>query len=176
MKSTSREVCLIAVLVSAALVISVAESWLPAGFIPVPGVKLGLANIVTLFALCFLSLPRACTVLVLRCLLASLFSGGVSALVFSLSGGLFALFTMWLLLRTQKLSLAGVSIAGAAMHGVGQILAAMLMLSTVSVLFYLPVLLLCAIFTGGLIGILSHFLFRRLSKIPQVMDFLSTDV
>lgn len=176
MKSTAREVCLLAVLVAVALVISVAESWLPAGFIPIPGVKLGLANIVTLFALCFLTLPRACTVLVLRCFLASLFGGGITALAFSLAGGLLALVTMWLLLGTKKLSLAGVSIAGAAMHGIGQILAAIVMLSTLSVLFYLPVLLLSAIVTGGITGIVSHYLFQRLKKIPQFMDFLSVDV
>ena len=176
MKIAAREICLIAALTALALAISVAESWLPASFIPIPGVKLGLANIVTLFALYFLSLPRAATVLALRCVLGSLFGGGVTALAFSLTGGLLALLVMWLLLRTKKFSLAGVSIAGAAAHGVGQILAAMALLATPSVFFYLPALLLSAIFTGALTGILAYALIHRLARVPQIANFLSQRV
>lgn len=176
MQSRTRDICVVALLVSLALVISVAEGWLPQSFIPLPGVKLGLANIVTLFALTTLGFYRTGTVLLLRCLLAALFGGGVTAFVFSISGGILALAIMQLLLRTKKFSLIGVSIAGAAMHGVGQIIAAMLLLSTFSVVFYLPFLLFSAIFTGALIGFLSDFLLRRLRRIPQVSDFLSLDV
>lgn len=167
MKKGTARVATIAVLIALALALSVAEGWLPLAFIPIPGVKLGLANIVTLFALCFLNFRDASVILILRCLLASLFGSGVAAFAFSVSGGVFALVTMYILLKSEKFSLAGVSIAGAAMHGVGQILASVFMLSTFSVVFYLPFLLITAIFTGALTGTVSHVLFTHLKKISK---------
>ena len=165
MKNTAKRVAFISLLIALALAISVAEGWIPLAFIPVPGVKLGLANIVTLFALCFLNFRDAFTVLVLRCVLASLFGSGITALAFSLSGGILALITMYILLKSNKFSLAGVSIAGAAMHSVGQIIASFFMLSTFSVIFYLPFLLIASVFTGALTGTISHLLFNHLKKI-----------
>lgn len=167
MKGIAKRVAAISVLIALALVLSVAENWLPLAFIPIPGVKLGLANIITLFALCFLSFRDSMTVLILRCLLSSLFGSGISAFAFSVTGGIFALLTMFILLKSNKFSLIGVSIAGAAMHGVGQIIAAFFMLSTFSVIFYLPFLLIAAIFTGALTGTISHFLFKRIKKIQK---------
>ena len=165
MKNVAKRTATITVLVALALAISVAENWIPLAFIPVPGVKLGLANIVTLFALCFLNFKDALTVLILRCVLASLFGGGVTALAFSITGGIFALIIMFILLKSDKFSLAGISIAGAAMHSVGQIIASFFMLSTFSVIFYLPFLLIASIFTGALTGTISHFLFKHLKKL-----------
>lgn len=165
MKNTAKRVAFISLLIALALAISVAEGWIPLAFIPVPGVKLGLANIVTLFALCFFNFRDALTVLVLRCVLASLFGSGITALAFSLGGGILALITMYILLKSNKFSLAGVSIAGASMHSVGQIIASFFMLSTFSVIFYLPFLLIASVFTGALTGTISHLLFNHLKKI-----------
>jgi len=167
MKNAAKRVSTIAILVALALAISVAENWIPLAFIPIPGVKLGLANIITLFALCFLNFRDAFTVLILRCILASLFGSGITALVFSLTGGVFALVTMYILLKSDKFSLAGVSIAGAATHSAGQIVASFLMLSTFSVIFYLPFLLIASVFTGALTGTISHILFKSLKKIKN---------
>ncbi len=168
MKKGAKRVATLAILVALALAVSVAEGWIPLAFIPVPGVKLGLANIVTLFALYFLNFRDAFVVLLLRCVLASLFGSGITALAFSLTGGVFALLTMYFLLKSDKFSLAGVSIAGAAMHGMGQIIASFFMLSTFSVIFYLPFLLITAIFTGALTGTISHLLFAQIKKIPNL--------
>lgn len=167
MKQHAKRIATLAILISLALVLSVAENWIPLAFIPVPGVKLGLANIVTLFALCFLDFKNASVVLILRCLLASLFGGGASAFAFSITGGFFALITMYLCIKSDKFSLAGTSIAGAAMHGVGQIIAAFFMMSTFSVVFYLPFLLITAVFTGALTGTIAHILFKHLKKISK---------
>ena len=167
MKSAAKRVATIAVLTALALAISVAENWIPLAFIPVPGVKLGLANIVTLFVLCFVNFKDAFTVLLLRCVLASLFGSGITALAFSVIGGIFALITMYILLKSDKFSLAGISIAGAAMHSIGQIIASFFMLSTFSVIFYLPFLLIASIFTGALTGTICHFLFKHLKKIKE---------
>ena len=163
--STAKKISYIAILTTLALVISVAENFIPLAFIPIPGVKLGLANIVTLFALCFLGFKESFTVLILRTFLSGMFSGNITAFFFSLVGGACALCIMYLLLKSNKFSLAGVSIAGAAIHGIGQIFVACIMLNTISVIFYLPFLLFCALFTGAITGTISHFLFLHIKKL-----------
>lgn len=121
MKIKTRELTLCAVLSALALALSYMESFFPLALIvPLPGVKLGLANIVTLYALYALGFPSALAILLVRCTLGALFAGNASALLFSLLGGLSALLVMALLSRTKKLSIFGVSIAGAAAHNCGR--------------------------------------------------------
>ena len=163
--STAKKISYIAILTTLALVISIAENFIPLAFIPIPGVKLGLANIVTLFALCFLGFKESLTVLILRAVLSGMFSGNITAFFFSTFGGVCALLIMQLLLKTNKFSLAGISIAGDAMHGIAQIFVACIMLNTISVIFYLPFLLFCALFTGAITGTVSHFLFLHIKKL-----------
>lgn len=133
--------------------------------LPLPvGVKLGLANIVTLFALCLGSKRMALAVLVGRCLLVTLVFGQVSGLLFSLSGGLCAFAGMALCLRGygKSFSLAGISMVGAAAHHIGQIGCAVLYLQTGAILSYLPLLLLLSIPTGWLTGMAASWVVRRL--------------
>ena len=164
----TRHLTLCAVLAALALALSYAESWLPLSFvIPLPGIKLGLANIVTVFALATLGTPSALAIFLVRCTLGSIFSGNASAWFFSLLGGLCALFTMALLCRWQKLSVYGVSIGGAAAHNCGQILAAMLTLGNTAPLFYLPFLLLVSLLTGTLTGLMAVLLLRSAQQLPQ---------
>lgn len=161
MKAKALALC--AVLVALALGLSYLERFLPLQIaVPLPGVKLGLANIVTLMALYFLGTRPAVTILGLRCFLGSLFGGGLSALAFSLTGGLLAFGVMALLLRCSFLSLFGVSIAGAAAHNTGQILAAMAVLGSRAPLVYLPPLLLCSLVTGAVTGGASMLLVHRI--------------
>lgn len=165
MQKLSYRISYIAILSSVALIISLFENFIPLTFIPLPGVKLGLANIITLFALCRLGFTPAATVLFLRCAIAGMFSGNITSFAFSIVGGFSALVIMWFLLKSDKFSLGGVSIAGAAMHGIGQTLVACLMLGSFSVIFYLPFLLFCAVFTGAITGTVSHHLFLHIKKI-----------
>lgn len=147
-----------------ALGLSYLENFFPlSAAIPLPGVKLGLANIVTLFALYALGPGQALLILLARCLLGAMFAGNASALLFSLLGGLGALVVMALLSRSRRLSVYGVSTGGAAAHNCGQILAAMLTLGGTGPLYYLPVLLGVSLFTGGLTGFLTACLFRALA-------------
>lgn len=112
MRIKTRELTLCAVLAALALALSYMESFFPLALIvPLPGVKLGLANIVTLYALYALGFPSALAILLVRCTLGALFAGNASALLFSLLGGLSALFVMALLSKSKKLSIFGVSIA-----------------------------------------------------------------
>ena len=135
--------------------------------LPLPGVKLGLANLVTVYALCRLSGREALLILVCRCLLGALLGGNLSSLAFSLTGGLLALGMMALLLRLSGLSLFGVSIAGAAAHNTGQILAAIAVLGTRAPLVYLPPLLLCSLVTGAVTGAASILLVHRVPLVDK---------
>ena len=163
MKLTTKNLALCAVLTALALGLSTLENLFPVSLlVPLPGVKLGLANIVTVFALYQLGAVPALVILVARCLLGSLFAGNASALLFSLMGGIGAMLVMIALRRVRGLSVYGVSIAGAAAHNIGQIGAAMIVLGGTAVLGYLPVLLLTGTLSGALIGLLGGWLLRRL--------------
>ena len=102
----------------------------------------------------------------MRCTLGALFAGNASALLFSLLGGLSALFVMALLSKSKKLSIFGVSIAGAAAHNCGQVCAALITLGSTAPLYYLPFLLLVSLFTGALSGLITAFLFRAMTHTP----------
>ena len=142
-----------AVLISLALALSYAERFIPLQtLIPLPGVKLGLANIVTLIALYLLGGKSAFVILVLRCLLGSVFGGGITGLLFSLTGGILSMSVMALCKKAPFLSVYGVSILGAAAHNIGQILAAMVLMNSVYIGMYLSYLLVVALFTGFATG------------------------
>lgn len=164
MKIPIRRLTLCAFLCAVALALSFFESQLPSSLIPLPGVKLGLSNIVTLFALYSLGLKPAAGIVFCRCILSSFFGGGISALAFSLFGGAFAIFFMWLAMKCGLFSIFGVSLAGAAAHGIGQIVAACIMLGSLSAIFYLPILLFASLITGAVIAFITAFLLRRIPK------------
>lgn len=164
MKWTTRNIALCAVLAALALGLSTLEGLFPLSLIvPLPGVKLGLANIVTVFALYQLGAGAALAILLTRCLLGGLFAGNVSAMLFSLLGGVTAMLVMIGLSRLRKLSVYGVSVGGAAAHNCGQVAAAVLTLGNTAPLYYLPVLLGMSLFTGALNGLISACLFRALA-------------
>jgi heptaprenyl diphosphate synthase len=150
---TVKKLTLTAILTALALALGLLERFLPISLlIPLPGVKLGLSNIVTLFALCVLGTPYAAAILLLRAVLGSVFSGSVTSLLYSLAGGALALTAMAIASRSKRLSVYGVSMIGAAMHSIGQILAAMAVIGSVSIVSYLPLLLVISAVTGALTG------------------------
>ena len=172
MKKT-RKLTLCAVLLSLALALSYLERFIPLQMvIPLPGVKLGLANIVTLIALYLLGTKAAFAILVPRCIMGAVFGGGITGLLFSMTGGLLAMSVMALCRRIPCFSVYGVSVLGAAAHNIGQILAAMVLLESVYVGAYLPYLLLVAIATGmatgtagaGVLKIIGHRFADYISK------------
>ena len=170
MKGT-KQLIYCAILISLALVLSYMERFIPLQMlVGLPGVKLGLANIVTLMALYFLGERNAFTILILRCFLGSFFGGGLSSLAFSLTGGIFALVTMTLMRRVKLFSVYGVSVLGAAAHNIGQIAVAMVLMKSVYVAGYLPYILIVSIFTGLATGSICAGVFRILAvsgQIPQ---------
>ena len=163
MKWTTRQLTLCGVLTALALALSYMENLFPLTLaIPLPGVKLGLANIVTVFALYALGPGQALLILLARCLLGAVFAGNMNALIFSLLGGVTAMGVMIALSRLKRLSVYGVSVGGAAAHNCGQIAAACLTLGSMAPLYYLPILLGASLITGAVTGVAAACLFRAL--------------
>lgn len=158
MKISTKSLALCALFSGLALALSWAESFLMLP-LPIPGMKLGLANIVTLYALYTIRFPAALFILLVRCVLGAFFAGSVSSLLFSLGGGLLALGAM-ALLRTTRLSIYGVSLCGAAAHNMGQVLAAVAVLQSAAPVGYLPFLLILSIFTGALCAFCTAAVYR----------------
>lgn len=163
-----------AALVALALALSYLERLLPLGLlIPLPGVKLGLANIVTVLALYGLGAGTAFSVLVIRCVLGSVFGGGVTGLLFSLTGGVLAMAVMAVTRGGRLFSIYGVSILGAAAHNTGQVLAAMAVMRSPTVAAYLPPLLLVGLATGFLTGAVTAATLGALAKNGQLQHIQS---
>lgn len=169
-KNKVHQLTLCAILVSMALVLSYMEHFIPLQMlIPLPGVKLGLANVVTLMALFFLDGQSAFTILILRCVLGSAFGGGISGLAFSLTGGLLAMTVMCIFKRWKRISVYGVSVLGAAAHNVGQILVAVFLMDSAYVIGYLPYLLVVSVFTGMATGTVCSGVFNILGTSGQII-------
>lgn len=161
--SKTKRLTLCAVLIALALALSYTERFIPLQMvIPLPGVKLGLANIVTLVALYLLGPKAAFAILIPRCIFGAVFGGGITGLAFSLTGGILAMVTMMLAKKLPIFSIYGISILGAAAHNVGQILAAMVLMNSVYIGAYLPYLLIVALFTGFATGAAGAGILRAL--------------
>ncbi|MGH4118517.1 Gx transporter family protein [Clostridium sp.] len=160
----TKKMVLLSILVAMALVIYLIEAQIPVLF---PGIKLGLANSISLVALLILGWKEALLIMVLRTILGSIFGGSMSAFMFSIAGGLLSNMVMILLYKYFKnyLSIPIISVCGAVFHNVGQLLVAAFILNDLRIYVYLPVLLVAAIVTGYFIGILASILKTRLEKI-----------
>lgn len=150
--------------ISLAMILSFVESQIPA-FVAIPGVKVGLPNLVIVFLLYKIGWKESVLVNVLRVVLVSLLFGNVQTLSFSLAGAALSLLGMILLKKSEKFSPIAVSITGGVLHNVGQILAACLWTNTPQIVYYLPVLLLSGTIAGVVIGLVGGMLIKRLDKI-----------
>lgn len=149
-------ITLSAVLTSIALALSYLERFIPLqAFLPLPGVKLGLGNIVSLVALYVVGFRAAYVILVLRCMIVSFLSGSITGFLFSITGGTLAMCVMFMAMRMPFLSVYGVSILGAAAHNIGQIIISMILMNSFHIGIYLSYLLMIALFTGTLTGLLA---------------------
>ncbi len=144
-----------------ALVCSYIESLIPISF-GIPGIKLGLANVVVILVLYDLGAAWAAAVSVLRILLAGFMFGNMFSIIYSLSGGLLSLGCMLLLKKTGKFKIISVSAAGGVTHNLGQIIAAALVVENINLFYYYPVLLTAGVITGVLIGTAAQEIVLRL--------------
>ena len=143
-----------AMLVALAMIFSYVESLIPVNF-GVPGMKLGIANLVTVTGLYFLEVPEVLAVSVLRVLLIGFLFGNGMSILYSLAGAVVSLCAMALAKKMDGFSIVGVSITGGIFHNVGQILVAVAVVENLKLVYYLPVLLIAGTVTGCLIGIIG---------------------
>ena len=153
----------IALLTALSLILFRLEGLLPLP-LPVPGAKLGLAALVTLFALYTLPHMRdAFLVLLLRILLASFFGGGIAPMLYSLAGGVLSFAAMALLKARTQLSIVGISAVGGFLHNMGQLAVAAAVMQTDALLIYAPVLGIAGILTGLAVGLLTKQILQKIS-------------
>lgn len=158
------KVAVFGVFTSLALILSYVELLIPINF-GIPGMKLGLANLLVVILL-YKGCPRDALFLsVIRILLSGLIFGNMFSIFYSLGGGLLSLAVMVFLKKTGQFTVAGISIGGGASHNVGQLLVAMFVVQTYQVGYYLPVLLIAGVITGAVIGILSAEVLKRTQSI-----------
>ena len=154
----------LALLTAAALIIFVVELQLPS-LTPIPGIKLGLANVITVFAVYRYKAGEAALVLLARIMLGSIFSGNVTAIMYSLAGGALCLLGMLLLKRViPRKHMWLCSVFGAVLHNCGQVAVACAVTGTVWIVGYLPVLMLSGCATGAFTGFCAQLVVSRLYK------------
>lgn len=162
-RMSSKTLAAYGLFIALSMVLSYVEFLVPFSF-AVPGVKLGLANIVTMFALYRLGKTQALVLSLVRVLLVSLLFGNAFALLYSLSGAVLSYLMMLLFIKTGRFGPIGVGIVGGVSHNVGQILCAMLLLETKRIVYYLPVLLISGTLAGLVIGLLAGMLVNRIGN------------
>ena len=159
----TRKVARMGLLLALSMILSYVETLIPA-FVAVPGVKIGLANIVIVFALYTLGDMEAISLSLIRVLLSSLLFGSVLSLLYSFSGALLSLVGMVLMKKVKIFSTTVVSVTGGVLHNLGQILVACLVSETDVLLYDLPVLILSGTITGAVIGIIASLVIKRLEN------------
>lgn len=152
---------MVGVLIALAMLLSYLEGLVPLSF-TIPGIKLGLANIVTIYALYKISVKSAITIGVGRVILSGILFGNLYVIIYSLAGTLLSITVMAFLRRIKKVSIAGVSIAGAVFHNFGQILVAMLLMENARIAYYMAVLLVSGTIAGIVIGIIAGMLIKTI--------------
>jgi heptaprenyl diphosphate synthase len=161
MMDKTKKIATYGVMAALAMILSYVEMQLPA-FVAIPGVKLGLTNIVVLVALYKIGYKSALFINIVRIIAVSLLFGTFMSFAFSFTGGMLSTLVMILLKKSEKFSAVGVSVAGGITHNIGQILAAMLLLNTKAIIWYLPVLWLSGILSGLLIGLIGALIVKRI--------------
>lgn len=157
----TKKMALSAILAALAMILSYVEAMVPMP-VPIPGIKLGLANLVILLAIYRLGFKYALAINCIRIFVTGLLFTGVFGILYSLAGGLLSLLVMYLLYRTEIFSMVGVSMAGGVAHNLGQLLTACLIMSNIRLMSYFAVLLFAGMGSGILMGIVAWLVCQRL--------------
>ena len=161
MKPSTKRVAVLGLCTSLAMILAYVEVLLPPLFSAIPGIKLGLPNIVIIFVLYKFGVVDAATVSLIRVAAVSMLFGTPMTFAYSFAGALLSLAVMAILKKTNFLSTVGVSVAGGVFHNVGQILMAMLLLGTAELGYYLIVLAITGTVSGIFIGLCGGFAVKR---------------
>lgn len=156
----SKKVAFLGLSIGLAMILSFVESQIPA-LVAVPGIKVGLPNLVIVFMLYRIGFKEAVTVSLIRIVLVSILFGNLQTMTFSIAGAVLSLLGMFILKKLDWFSCITVSIVGGILHNVGQIIAACLWTQTAAIAYYLPVLLISGVVAGTLIGLISGLLVQK---------------
>lgn len=161
----TKDITRLSLFIAIALTIFVLENQIPIP-IAIPGVKLGLANIVTLYLIHQYSIKEALFVLIVRVFLGSIFAGQMISFAYSLVGGLLSLGVMWLANKLQKGdNIWFTSVLGGIFHNIGQIIVAIILLGSINVIYYLSILGVCGIITGLFTGLIVQTFIKSINNI-----------
>lgn len=159
-----RKTAFMGLFLALAMICSYIETLIPFS-VGIPGIKLGLANIVVVLMLYSVGIKEALLVSVLRIVLVGILFGNAFSILYSLSGGILSFLVMFLMKKTDKFSCISVSITGGISHNIGQIIVAAWIVNSYNVFFYVPVLLFAGLLTGLLIGVIAKEVIVRLKNI-----------
>lgn len=159
----TKQVTAYSLLLAVALVLSYLESLLPV-MIAVPGVKLGLANLITMLILYQSKCKNAIVFMAIRVTLAGLLFSGIFGILYSFAGGLMCILAMSIAKRFSIFSIIGVSVIGALFHNLGQVIVAAIVMETIHIMWYFPVLCISGLVSGILVGILSGIIIKKYNR------------
>lgn len=158
----TRKVAFLGLCIALSMILSYVESLIPP-LVAVPGVKVGLPNLVIIFMLYKVSVKETVAVSIIRVVLVSILFGNVLSMVYSLAGA--ALSLLGMILMKKWFSKIAVSVAGGVLHNIGQIITAIIVMETSQIIFYLPVLLISGTIAGVLIGVGASLIVKRLERV-----------
>ena len=162
-KMTTKKTAQLGVYIALAMILSYVESLIPFSF-GVPGIKLGLTNVVTVIMMYTYGIPGALGVAVLRAVLSGFMFGNAFSIIYSVAGCVLSFIFMYILKKTNHFAIISVSAAGGVMHNVGQLIVAANVVKTYSVIYYAPVLIIAGVFTGIIIGIVWDEIVKRIGN------------
>ena len=153
-QSKTQTITVFAIFLGYVLIAGLIERMIPLDFVA-PGIKLGLSNVIVLILIYFYKFPKLLLFVLLKCVLTALVVGSFVSFIYSVCGSLLSFIVMWALVKScgEKISPIGVSIAGAVFHNIGQILTAAIVIGSVNMFLYLPILLIAGIIMGCAVGV-----------------------
>ena len=164
MKTGTKKLTLLALFTAGAMLFSYIEMLLPPILPSVPGIKMGLPNIIIIFVLYRFSLKEAAAVSLVRIFLTALLFGNAMTLIYSIAGASLSLAAQWLVKKWDRFSVLGVSIVGGVFHNLGQVLTAAVLMQTREIIYYMAVLLFSGILSGIIVGLLAFLLIKAAKK------------
>ena len=165
MKNSTKKIALLGVMASVALVLSYLEALLPPVWAAVPGIKMGLPNIIMVFLLYRFGVKECAVVSFIRIFIVSLLFGSVMTMAYSLAGAFLSVTLMAICKKTNLFSVVGTSIVGGVAHNAGQIIVAIFLFNTVQIGYYMAVLAVTGTVAGVAIGIIGAILLKKTEKI-----------
>lgn len=150
----AKKVAYSSILIALAMIFSYLETLIPL-LVGIPGIKIGLANLVVLLGFYYLPVSQILLITIIRIILTGFLFGGVSNIIYSLAGSILSFFVMLILYKTKKVSIIGVSIAGGVFHNIGQTFIAFLVTENLAIFYYFPILLISGLMAGTFVGIVG---------------------